>query len=47
MHLSPDSKELIIINRKPIEKIRYILEADPEHLAAERDKARGNDEKEP
>jgi hypothetical protein len=44
LQLSEDGKELIITNRKPIENLKYILEADPDHLREERERMRNKPE---
>ena len=36
LQLSEDGEELIITNRKPVEKMKYILESDPAVVKAER-----------
>ena len=34
--LSADGKELLIINRKPVEKLQHVLEADPKLVDQEK-----------
>ena len=43
MQLSQDGKELLITNRKPIENLKYILEADPDFLREAKEKARNKE----